>query len=119
MLDLLAAEMIPDEWSQLAIQLGVAAILAWYLFFTTSKTLPAMLEQFQKQIADQATKHNESVIAITDRQNNTVRHVVDRFSNDLEREREARQEALDILTKTFICHAQYQQHQHAHKEITQ
>lgn len=39
------------DWGSIAANLGVAGVLAWYLYYNTTKTLPGMLEAFRAELA--------------------------------------------------------------------
>lgn len=38
------------DWEAVIANLGVAAVLAWYLYYNTTKTLPGMLQAFRDEL---------------------------------------------------------------------
>jgi len=83
---------------QLVGQLGVAGVLAWYLYHTTTKTIP-----------DLTQRHNESMEKIATKFSDTLRLTIDdeRKARDkeVESERRAREKEVAALQSALpkIC----------------
>ena len=77
-------------WMTLFGQVGVAGVLAWYLYYTTTVTFP--------KISD---SHLEKIERISDKQNATVEKVCESFESCIREERQARKEELKELQQTF------------------
>ena len=79
-------------WGQVAAQLGVAGILGWYLYFTTSVTFPNI-----------SKTHLERVDAICSNHDKALNTAMDKFTDELKSERVARREELTMISQSFIC----------------
>lgn len=79
-------------WIDLVRTLGIAGILAWYLYHTTTVTLPKLNE-----------KYTESVQKISDTNNATVQKICKEFQDSIKEEREARREEVADLKSTIRC----------------
>lgn len=83
---------------QLVGQLGVAGVLAWYLYHTTTKTIPDLTKQ-----------HNETMDKIATKFSDTLRVTIDderrAREKEVENERKAREKELASLQSTLpkIC----------------
>ena len=102
------AEVLPpvtEAWAQIVVQLGVASVLGWYLYHTTTKTFPNLTDRYADRIDAIGKAHLTATETITNAHDKTITAITDRFSADLAAERQARAEALQILTKTFVCPA--------------
>lgn len=83
---------------QLVGQLGVAGVLAWYLYHTTTKTIPDLTKQ-----------HNETMDKIATKFSDTLRLTIDderrAREKEVENERKAREKELASLQSTLpkIC----------------
>lgn len=79
-------------WIDLVRTLGIAGILAWYLYHTTTVTLPKLNE-----------KYTESVQKISDTNNATVQRICKEFQDSIKEERDARREEVADLKATIRC----------------
>jgi len=83
---------------QLVGQLGVAGVLAWYLYHTTTKTIPELTKQ-----------HNETMDKIATKFSDTLRVTIDdeRKARDreVENERKAREKEIAALQSALpkVC----------------
>jgi len=83
---------------QLVGQLGVAGVLAWYLYHTTTKTIPDLTKQ-----------HNETMDKIATKFSDTLRVTIDdeRKARDreVENERKAREKEIAALQSALpkVC----------------
>ena len=46
------------NWESIVSNLGIASVLAWYLYYNTTKTLPGMLQAFRDEL-DQERKQRD------------------------------------------------------------
>jgi hypothetical protein len=76
-----------DGWGSIVGQLGVVAVLVWYLYYTTSVTFPRMSQQH----ADQTQK-------LVDCHDDTIDKLVTKFDATLERNERR-------MVESFRCNA--------------
>lgn len=82
-------------WIQVFAQLGVAGILGWYLWYTTTVSFPRISEQHLARVDDICKNHDKALDS-----------VMDKFSDELKHERQFHREDLVVLAKAFVCQAQ-------------
>lgn len=92
-------------WIDLARTLGIAGILCWYLYHTTTITIPRASE-----------KHAEVIQKITVEHNCTVEKICSEFQNSLKEERAARREEVAELKSTIRCRNFLPSHIDGHNE---
>lgn len=80
----------PDILTGLVPSLGIAGVLVWYLYYTTTKSNPEKDKQ-----------HREEITVITDKFASTCSDITDKFACVLKDEREYRKEEVNSL-KTWI-----------------
>lgn len=77
----LLAEATPVDplagWGQLAVQFGVAVILAWYLYYTTAVTFPNISNNHLSRIDTICANHDKA-----------LGMAMDKFSSELKEERD-------------------------------
>lgn len=71
---------------QIVSSLGVAAVLGWYLYYTTTVSFPKMNDQNLARMD-----------AMADRQNKVVENVCNNFATSLKEERDFRRQEMLIL----------------------
>lgn len=49
------------NWESLASNLGIASVLAWYLYYNTTVTLPGMLQAFRDEL--ETERHQRDMMA--------------------------------------------------------
>lgn len=62
------------NWESVVANLGVAAVLAWYLYYSTTKTWPNMLQAFRDELA----KEREQRDAMMEKFVAAIRHLEER-----------------------------------------
>lgn len=94
---MLLSEISPDAMSGIVSSLGVLGVLVWYLYYTTTKTLPDLNKSHNEAMQNIVIKHNESVKQITDS-----------FEKSLLDERNDRRQELDTLKQWIKAEASCQ-----------
>ena len=75
-----------DSWGPVFTQLGVAGILAWYLWYTTSVSFPKI-----------SSTHLERVDKICDKHDATMKQALVDFRSEIRDEREFHRESISVL----------------------
>lgn len=82
-----------QSWGSPVTSLGVAAILAWFLWYTTSTLIPGM---HREHTAANEKLHAEH-LAVTER-------ICDLFTESLREERDLRAREAEMMRAVFRCH---------------
>ncbi len=80
------------SWNGVFAQLGVVAVLVWYLWYTTSVSFPRM-----------QTSHDTKTQAIIVKHDDTIREIVEKFDKTIRDERSERRTDLTQLAKDLKC----------------
>ncbi len=79
-------------WGAVVAQLGVAAILGWYLWYTTSVSFPKISEM-----------HLSRVDAICSNHDKALNTAMDKFTSEIKEQRATHRDELNFLAQTFSC----------------
>ncbi len=99
---LLADTIAPDNtgaigWATALTGGSATAILGWYAWYTTTKTIPGLVESFREEMKAERDQHGEETRAANERQVQEKNWHLTAFREELKEERTARKEATNQI----------------------
>ena len=83
---------IAMDWMQVLGPLGVAGILAWFMWYTVSVAGPAKDKEHREALCELEEKHTADMKEMSKENNDTIRAIVGEMREDREKDRQARRE---------------------------
>lgn len=96
-----------SQYTTLFSSLGVAAILGWYLWYTTSVSFPKLSSQHLDRFDEMLTKQEKVVAELTKNFRETNSEQRNDFLDSIDEERRSMREMVASLQSTFQCSASH------------
>lgn len=91
----------PDTWLELIKQLGVLAVLAWFLYYTTKFVIPDLHSRHRKEVLDIISEHKDTIETLTTRFDNRLVEERQMWQTELSAERTHRMNEISQLTSAI------------------
>ena len=93
----LQAEPTSSVITQIITNLGVLGVLVWFMFYTTTKTIPTLNTQHAARLDSAQKTHAEQIDRLVAAKNSAIQRMTEEFSQSLREERVARREEIEAL----------------------
>ena len=93
----LQAEPTAPIITQIITNLGVLGVLVWFMFYTTTKTIPTLNTQYTERMDAAQKYHAEQMERLVSAKNVAIQKMTEEFTQALREERIARKEEIEAL----------------------